>query len=106
MVSLADNSDPTWVEEREVRDEVDAAYLGDWATSEFGHDVDTILIGFIDDAGDGITDPDYDDGSLYSEWELAFEILGRVATARAVEFLERTGGYAFTRGSDPDSDAW
>ena len=68
MVSLADGSSPTSVEEAEVRKEVDAAHLRDWAKSEFGDDVDTILIEFIEDLSYGIRDPDYDDGSLYSEW--------------------------------------
>jgi hypothetical protein len=104
MISLADRSSPTWAEEAEVRKEVDAAHLQDRATSEFGEDVDTILIEFIEDLSYGIGDPDYDDGSLYSEWELAFEILGYVATAKAVDFLERTGGYAFKAGADPESD--
>ena len=33
-------------------------------------------------------------------------ILGHVATAKAVDFLERTGGYAFKAGADPESDFW
>jgi hypothetical protein len=106
MISLADRSSPTWVEEAEARKEVDAAHLQVWATSEFGEDVDTILIEFIEDLSYGIRDPDCDDGSLYSEWELAFEILGYVATAKAIDFLERTGGYAFKAGADPGSDLW
>lgn len=106
MVSLADRSSPTWVEEVEVRKEVDATYLRDWARSEFGDEVDAILIEFIEDVRDGIRDPDWDDGSLYAEWELAFDVLGHVATTKAVDFLERTGGYAFKTGADPESDVW